>query len=150
MIRLYQEKDIEEVVESWYQASCLAHSFLSDRFFEEEEINLRELFLPNSETWVKEINGRVVGFISLIIKEKHGEAEVGGLFIHPEWQRQGIGQALMDKARADYPILELDVFAANTQGRAFYQKYGFTYLQQQRDQATEELSNRLRYDHTTL
>ena len=140
MIRLYQEADTEEIVEAWYQASLIAHPFLTEKFLEEESNNLRERFLPNSQTWVYEEQGRVVGFISLV------ENEVGGIFVHPSWQRQGVGMALMDKARSLHKNLELDVFEANRQGRAFYAKYGFVPVKMYRDGATGEMTIKLRYE----
>lgn len=140
MIRLYQKKDIEDIVEVWYQASLLAHPFLSEKFLAEENHNLRERFLPHSQTWVVEKQGRVVGFISLM------ENEVGGLFVHPAWQRQGIGMALMDKARSLHKNLELEVFEANKQGRAFYAKYGFVPIKKYREETTGEMTIRLRYE----
>ncbi|MEM7031633.1 MAG: GNAT family N-acetyltransferase [Chloroflexota bacterium] len=139
MIRLYQENDTEEVIQAWYQASLIAHPFLTEAFLEEEDKNLRERFLPHSQTWVYETEGKVVGFISLV------ENEVGGLFIHPSWQRQGIGQALMDKAKSLHHTLELEVFEANSQGRSFYDKYGFVLVKKYRDEMTGEMSIRLRY-----
>ena len=140
MIRRYQKQDTEDIIEAWYQASLLAHPFLTEAFFEEERNNLRERFLPQSQTWVYEQQGRVVGFISLV------ENEVGGIFVHPSWQRQGIGRALMDKASALHQNLELDVFAANKQGRVFYAQYGFVALKQFRDEVTGAMTIRLRYE----
>jgi len=140
MIRLYQEKDIEDIIEVWYQASLIAHPFLTEQFLEQEDNNLRERFLPNSQTWVYEMQGRVVGFISLL------DNEVGGIFVHPFWQRQGIGKALMDKASSLHENLELDVFAANKQGRSFYAKFGFEPVKKFRDETNGEMSIRLRYE----
>ena len=140
MIRLYEEKDTEAILELWYQASLRAHSFLTEKFLDQERTNLREQFLPNSQTWVKEKEGQVVGFISLI------ENEVGGIFVHPHWQKQGVGKGLLDKAASLHEILELDVFAANEQGRAFYAKYGFRPIRQFEDEATGELTIRLRFE----
>lgn len=139
MIRLYHKNDTEAIIEVWYQASLIAHPFLTAEFMEQEQINLCERFLPHSQTWVYEKAGRIVGFISLV------ENEVGGIFVHPTWQQQGVGRALMDKAATLHDTLELDVFAANQQGRAFYAKYGFTPVKKVRDDATEEMMIRLRY-----
>ncbi len=141
MIRLYQEKDTENLIDVWYQASLPAHSFLTDTFLEEEKIKLREVFLPNSQTWVYEAEGEVVGFISLV------NNEVGGLFVRPSHQRQGIGQALMDKANSLHDSLELDVFAANHLGRAFYDQYGFVPVREFVEETTGEVTIRLHYEN---
>lgn len=140
MIRRYEKSDTEDVVEAWYQASLIAHPFLSKQFLEEENKNLRELFLPRSQTWVYETEGQVAGFISLL------DNEVGGIFVHPSWQRKGIGKVLMNKASSLHKSLELEVFEANHQGRAFYAKYGFVPIKTYRDQSTGEMTIRLRYE----
>jgi putative acetyltransferase len=119
MIRKYEEQDSIEVIDAWYSASQVAHPFLSQDFFEQERRNILDLYLPNSETWVFELEGVVVGFIALI-----GD-EVGGIFVHSAFHRQGIGRALMDHARGLRDELELDVFEDNFVGRKFYNKYGF-------------------------
>jgi len=144
MLRLYQEGDTETIIDVWYQASLIAHSFLTESFLEEEKIRLREIFLPNSQTWVYEEAGQVVGFISLM------DNEVGGIFVRPSNQRQGIGKALMDKAHSLHDSLELDVFAANKTGRAFYAQYGFVPIKKYREEETGETTIRLRYEPENL
>lgn len=140
MIRLYQERDEEAIIDVWYQASLIAHPFLTEVFLEEEKGSLREIFLPNSQTWVYEEEGKVVGFISLM------DDEVGGIFVRPSIQRQGVGKALMDKASSLHDYLELDVFEANKVGRAFYAKYGFVPIRKYTDETTGETTIRLRYE----
>lgn len=55
----------------------LAHSFLPDAFQKQEKKNIRELYLPNADTWVAEFDSHVVGYIALIGNE------IGGLFVQP-------------------------------------------------------------------
>ena len=72
-------------------------------------------------------------------------SEVGGLFIHPKWQRRGIGTALMNKAKSLHDTLELEVFEANEQGRSFYAKYGFELIGKDKDEVTGGMMLRLQY-----
>lgn len=140
MIRRYREKDLAAVLAVWYEASLVAHGFLTAEFLQEERTKVRDVFLPQSETWVYELDGAVVGFLSLM------GHEVGGLFIRPSAQRQGIGKALMDKAASLHPVLELDVFEKNGVGRPFYTQYGFTQVSKQQDATTGEMLLHLRYN----
>ena len=84
MIRAYTADDLNEVLEVWYGASVVAHA---NR-------------LPNTgfRSPTRSSTRPMVGF------------EVGAVFVHPDHQRSGIGRALMDRARASRPFLELDVF----------------------------------------
>ncbi|HSH02886.1 MAG TPA: GNAT family N-acetyltransferase [Anaerolineae bacterium] len=118
-IRRYRDGDLEGVLRAWEEASQVAHSFLSPSFLAEERKSIHNVYLPEVETWVAEVEGEVVGFVSL------AGNEVGALFVRPAYHRQGIGGKLLDVAREKYPVLELEVFAANGIGRAFYDKYGF-------------------------
>ena len=86
--------------------------------------------MPVAETIVHETEGHVDGFLSLI-----GD-EVGALFVDPDRQRSGIGRALVDTARERRSGLVLDVFEANTGGRAFYDAYGFEAVGRHVDEAT--------------
>lgn len=130
MIREYQEKDLEQVLSVWADASKLAHSFLSNEFLASERKSISEIYLPKAETWVFEVDGSVVGFISLLGNE------VGGFFVAPKRQGHGIGRALMDHAKQLRGNLEVEVFSANLIGRAFYSKYGFILLEEKRHEQT--------------
>lgn len=91
-----------------------------------------------TEAWVYEAHGQVAAFIALI-----GEREVGGFFVDPALQRQGIGRALMDHARELRGRLELDVFEENEQGRRFYDRYGFRRVGDHVHEATGRVELRL-------
>lgn len=139
MIRKYKDDDINELLNAWYSASQVAHPFLDEAFLVEEREKLAEIYLPNAETWVYELDGTVVGFISL------AGNEVGGIFVDSQFQRQGIGRALMDKARSLHDVLVLDVFEANPVGRQFYEKYGFVQVDKYVHEETGFMQLRLKY-----
>lgn len=139
-VRPYIDEDLEELLDVWYRASLIAHSFLSEEFFENERREIAEQWLPVAETMVYEIDGRVVGFLSLVGNE------VGAIFVAPDSQGSGIGRALMDVARESRPFLELDVFEANSIGRRFYDAYGFELVDRHMNEAVGQPELRLRLD----
>ena len=65
MIRKYQLADTEELLNAWYTASKVAHHFLDETFLADERKRIATEYLPVSETWVYEKDGKVVGFIAL-------------------------------------------------------------------------------------
>lgn len=140
MIRPYADHDLGELLDVWYRASLIAHSFLSDEFFDTERRLIAESWLPMAETTVYETDGRVVGFLSLIGNE------VGAIFVDPDRQGGGIGRALMDHARDSRPYLELNVFEANSAGRRFYAAYGFEFVDRHTNVDTGQAELRLRFD----
>jgi putative acetyltransferase len=137
-IRPYIGGDSEESIDAWYRASLVAHSFLSAEFFVAERELLRTEWLPMAETYVFEQDGRVVGFIALV-----GD-EVGGIFVQPDHQREGIGAALMDHAATLRETLELEVFEENSIGRRFYDGYGFEFVSVSDEPTTGRVQRRLR------
>ncbi len=122
MIRRYRDQDLDDLLAAWAAASEIAHPFLTQEFLDLERKNIPNLYLPNAETWVYEDEGRVVGFVALLGNE------LGAIFVHPSHQRRGVGWQLMDKAKELRGELVVEVFKANTMGRAFYVKYGFEII----------------------
>ncbi|MDX1524162.1 MAG: GNAT family N-acetyltransferase, partial [Anaerolineae bacterium] len=114
--------------------------FLDEEFFEQERKNIAAFHLPKAETWVYDLDGVVVGFIALIGNE------VGAIFFEPKFHGQGIGRAKMDKARRLRDVLELDVFKDNLVGRKFYEKYGFSQVDETLHEETGFRQLRLRLD----
>ena len=122
MIRKHTEKDIDQIINIWYDASTLAHPFLKSTFVEKVKKDMREIYIPNSETWIFEEHNTAIGFISMLGNE------IGGLFVLPNHHSKGIGTQLVNFANTIHNELEVEVFEKNRIGRSFYDKYGFTQI----------------------
>ena len=57
---------------------------------------------------------------------------------------KGIGRASIDKARSIRDVLELDVFKDNVIGRKFYEKYGFSQVDERLHAETGLMQLRLK------
>ncbi|WP_211212131.1 GNAT family N-acetyltransferase [Kiloniella laminariae] len=161
-IRKYDPKDTKDtdiIADIFFNASLLAYPFFTRAVLEQEKINVREIYLPAVETWVIEKhpvsatshtepgretpgeNSEVVGFVSLMDKE------VAALFVAPDQQGQGYGQALMNKAVAEKGgELEVDVFKENSIGRRFYCRYGFVQIKESLHEPTGQICLRLKLE----
>jgi len=137
MIRKFQPEDTDAVVSVWWAASRLAHPFLPNAFMAQEADNVRNIYLPNAETWVVEQGGTPVGFIALI-----GD-EIGGLFLDPSCHGAGLGRALVDHAVGLKGRLRVEVFENNHIGRRFYERYGFVENAAYRHDASGEMTLKL-------
>ena len=122
MIRKHTGKDLKQIINIWYQASTIAHPFLNASFVEKVKLDMTNIYIPNSETWVYEVDDIVVGFISMIANE------IGGLFVLPNSHSKGIGTKLVNFIKKENSELEVEVFEKNRIGRAFYDKYGFKLI----------------------
>ena len=124
MIRKYTQEEIPKLLEVWEAAALIAHPFLSNEFHEMVKKAMRDMYLPDSDTWVYEKSGNIIGFIAMI------NNEIGGLFVDPNQQSKGVGTALVDYMQKFHKTLEVEVFEENKIGRPFYKKYGFKVIKE--------------------
>ncbi|MCX7558930.1 GNAT family N-acetyltransferase [Sulfitobacter sp. F26204] len=122
MIRTYDRSDADALISIWDKAEVLAHPFLPADVRNQVRRDLRNLYLPHAETWVLEVAGTPAGFIAMI------DTEIGGLFLHPSHQKQGLGRQMVDHVVALKGPLEVEVFKANKIGLPFYTQYGFEII----------------------
>lgn len=124
-IHRYRADDTLRLGQIWLEASSLSHAFFSPDILKVQHQQVCDLYLPQSETWVMETEGRLLGFIGLI------DRFVGGLFVCPEAQGLGVGRLLTMHALGLKGELELDVYSLNTGAVAFYRHLGFQELSRQ-------------------
>lgn len=119
-IRAYRaETDLEPLSALWLAASLDAHAFIGEERLREQRGLIEAEYLPKAETWVACLDATPVGFISLL-----GDF-VGGLFVAPNRQGLGIGQALIAHALSHKDTLRLEVYTDNQRALAFYERIGF-------------------------
>ncbi|MEL6502806.1 MAG: GNAT family N-acetyltransferase, partial [Cyanobacteria bacterium J06623_1] len=72
--------------------------------------------------WVAEVESYIVGFVVILEEDR----ELNQLFVDSDYQNQGIGKALMEKAKSVCPQgLMLTTLQSNTKACQFYEKHGF-------------------------
>lgn len=138
MIRKHNKNDLEQIMKVWYASSTLAHPFLNSEFVEKVKSDMRHIYIPNSETWVYEIDSTVVGFISMV------DNEIVGLFVLPEYHSRGVGTKLVNFVTEFNDKLEVEVFKLNKIGRSFYDKYGFIQFKEFNHEESGEVVLRLK------
>lgn len=140
MIRKYQDSDVDAVVSVWRVASDLAHPFLTKEFQDDAAVKVRNVYLQFAETWVKEVDDEVIGFIALI------ENEVGALFISPMHHGKGMGRELMDFAVRQKGSVTVEVFKENPIGRKFYDRYGFRIIEEVLHEPSGHMAIKMGFD----
>ncbi len=118
-IRPYRDADNAALAALWFEASRAVHGFFTEEALREQQVLVAEQYLPGSETWVAEDATGPLGFIGLV------DDFIGGLFVAPSVQGQGVGRALVDHALARKGQLALEAYEANGSARAFYTRLGF-------------------------
>ncbi|WP_412498460.1 N-acetyltransferase [Vibrio furnissii] len=130
MIRKYNENEMDSVLEIWLSASVQAHDFISPEFWESQVENMRNIYIPASETYVYEVESKVVGFYALY------ENSLAAIFVSPELQGKGIGKQLLSHAKIQRAELSLAVYKENQASYQFYLSQGFKVLSEQLDEHT--------------
>ncbi len=128
MIRKLKPTDIESILTIWLNASTKAHDFVSAEFWKSQVSNMRDIYIPVSDTYEK--NGDILGFYSLY------EDMLAAIFVAPEHQDKGIGTELIAHVKSHRSVLTLSVYKANQASYEFYLKQGFLVISEQVDEHT--------------
>ena len=122
-IRNYRPEDFDALTILWRisrEKSLPEFQNTKGHFFYEDQNYFREHILKENEVFVVESGQRPVAFMA--IKDEF----VDQLYVHPDYQNQGIGKALLDYARKLSPEhVWLYTLQINLNARAFYEKNGF-------------------------
>jgi Acetyltransferases len=122
-LRPFEAGDTEALSHIWRAASERAHPFFTSRQLDHQQELVKSVYLPKAETWVALRGAVPLGFIGLL--PQPGGAVIGGLFVAPEAQGQGIGRMLVAHARKLKYRLSLEVYETNHAARGFYARLGF-------------------------
>jgi ribosomal protein S18 acetylase RimI-like enzyme len=135
-VRTAGERDLAAVrallVETWHDTYDAVHGAakvteITDEWHSIASLKAR-LTRPNSEFLVAD-DGKNIGGMAFAAATTDTKVIVlNHLYVHPAWQRQGIGQALLEEVEASFPearTLRLEVEEANAPAIAFYRSKGF-------------------------
>lgn len=139
MIRDFESSDMNDVLDIWLRASIEAHRFVESEFWKLKIDDMREIYIPASDTYVFTENRIVKGFFSL-----HGDT-LAAMFVSPDSQSKGIGQQLMKKVKSLRKKLDLTVYRENPRSIQFYRKCGFTIIRERMDEHTGHIEILMKY-----
>jgi putative acetyltransferase len=120
MIRRLQPHEMDELIALWLASTIDAHPFISESYWHESESIVRNVYIPQSVTWVYIQNDKIAGFISVM-----DSLFIGALFVSEPFIGKGIGNALMAHVKKQYPALSLEVYQKNYRAVDFYHHQGF-------------------------
>ncbi|MDH6368519.1 GNAT family N-acetyltransferase [Paenibacillus sp. VTT E-133280] len=136
-IRVYQESDISQLISLFY---ATVHS-VNKRHYSQEQL---DAWAPNEErahklktwsaslghniTYVAEINECIVGFSDMTV-----EGHLDRLYVHKDYQSQGIASALLHKLEQkarELGLHEMDTEASIT-AKPFFERHGYQLMMKQ-------------------
>ena len=133
MIRKFETRDLDTVMQIWLHGNLDAHAFIAASFWTEHFEMVRDL-LPQAELYVHENEDtqQIDGFIGLT------ENHIEGIFVAKAARSKGIGKALLDYAKSRKPRLDLSVYQKNERALAFYRREQFVVQSEGIDGDTNE------------
>lgn len=119
----YHPEYAEQTVEMWRESKERAigqaeiHSFKSHLYF------LKHILAEQYQIDLALMDDKVVGMIA------YSETEISQLYVHIDYQGRGIGQTLLNKAKAQASgKLTVYTFEVNKNAQRFYEKNGFEII----------------------
>lgn len=138
MIRLFEFRDLDRIMDIWLEANLYAHSFIEKEYWYNHLSSVRSL-LPNAEVYVFDDGNDVLGFIGM-------DAEyIAGLFVAEEHRGRGIGHQLIGEVKRKKRLC-LHVYEKNTGAVAFYQSEGFCIVNCIKEKETGETEYQMVYE----
>lgn len=123
VVREYRPEDFDAVTILWRisrEKSLPDFQREKGHFFYEDRDYFQNHILQKNRVWVVEFEQQPVAFMAM------NRDFIDQLYIHPKYQRRGIGRILLDFARELSPDhLWLYTLQINLNARAFYEKNGF-------------------------
>lgn len=133
MIRKFESRDLDAVMQIWLHGNLDAHPFIPASFWTDHFEMVRDM-LPQAELYVHENEAprQIDGFIGLT------ENHIEGIFVAKAARSKGIGKALLKYAKSRKPRLTLGVYQKNERALAFYQREQFVVHSEGIDEDTNE------------
>ncbi|WP_249870658.1 GNAT family N-acetyltransferase [Oceanobacillus saliphilus] len=132
-IRKMKKKDIAEVQHvaetSWHSTyEGIIPVEIQDKFLNSaySNVNMKRR-LKQSNIYVSEVAGKIVGFANYSPVSQNGVVELGAIYLYPDYQGQGIGTAFLKEGIEHLGATEihLNVEKNNLIGKTFYHAKGF-------------------------
>jgi putative acetyltransferase len=104
MIREFRNSDMDDILDIWLSASIKSHDFVAPESWESLLGDMRDVYIPASETVVYACANGLTGFYCLFYNR------LAALFVAPDRQGLGIGSALIQNAKQRRRHLYLTVY----------------------------------------
>ncbi len=133
MIRIFNKKDIDQVMKIWLETNIKTHTFIKKDYYIDNYDKVKELIIK-SNIFVYEKDKCIVGFVGII------NTYIAGIFVMEGLQNNGIGKSLIDKCKSEYDILTLNVYEKNIDAVRFYLRENFYIVNKEIENDTKEVN----------
>ena len=131
--------DILHIAErGWYTAydDILSRETIKSAMAEWYDADTTREFITRKDVayFVAERNGDIVGYVSGGPSREEHVANLGAIYVDPDYWNEGIGTALLREfegfcRRRDYEYIQFQVLSENAVGKSFYRKQGYEIIE---------------------
>lgn len=132
VIRKYNKTEVNTLLKIWYEGSVIAHDFIDKDYWKSKQTDMREAYLPMSETYVISNEKEINGFISMV------DDYLAALFIDVKHQGEWYGKRLLNFIKDRRKNIQLKVYKKNRNAVDFYLRNGFVIKEELIDEQTAE------------
>ncbi|MDE6156214.1 MAG: N-acetyltransferase [Eubacterium sp.] len=131
MIRKFETKDTERVMQIWLEVNIETHNFVSSDYWLSQYPLVQEQILQ-AGIYVYEQNKEIQGFVGMM------NDYLAGIFVDKKFRSMGIGKELLECVKKIHPAFSLNVYQKNRRAVDFYLREGLSLVSKGIDEDTEE------------
>lgn len=131
MIRKFEKKDTERVMQIWLEVNMEAHDFVPSDYWLSQYPSVQEQLLQ-ADIYVCEQDKEIQGFVGMM------DDYLAGIFVDKECRSMGIGKGLLECVKKNYPAFSLNVYQKNRRAVDFYLREGLSIVSKGIDADTAE------------
>ena len=134
----WTEQKLDQIMDIWFSSNQQAHPFVDPGYWESHRRQVREV-IPQSELLVWTEGENIFAFLGL------SGNWIAGLFVDASRRGQGIGHRLIESAKKRHSCLRLAVYVKNKRAVSFYQREGFSVVEERLDPSTGQLEREMEW-----
>ncbi len=131
MIRKFEEKDTERVMQIWLEVNIETHNFVLSDYWLSQYQSVQEQLLQ-ADIYVYEQDKKIQGFVGMM------DDYLAGIFVDKKCRSVGIGKGLLECVKENYPAFTLNVYQKNQRAVDFYLREGLSVVLKGFDEDTAE------------
>lgn len=131
MIRKFETKDTERVMQIWLEANMETHDFVPSDYWLSQYQSVQKQLLQ-ADIYVYEQDREIQGFVGMM------DDYLAGIFVDKKCRSMGIGKDLLECVKENYPAFSLNVYQKNQRAVDFYLREGLSIVSEGMDEDSVE------------
>lgn len=132
MIRKFEKKDIERVMQIWLEVNIETHDFVPSNYWLSQYQSVQKQILQ-ADIYVYEQDKVIQGFVGMM------DDYLAGIFVDKKYRSMGIGKSLLECVKKNCPSFSLNVYQKNRRAVDFYLREGLSVVSKEIDDGTGEM-----------